>query len=354
MDDDRRQGPVAAAGRPGGRAGAAGLREVRGREVEDAGAEGPEAAHGRRAQEAVQERVRPAQARRHAVPDPGRVGPAGGREARHQGEAGRAPEGARGPEEAGLPERQAVPAVPEDLGHDRGRRALPREAQRAPAAADAEGHPGRHEGLRRGHLRVLRQEQEALRPAGAPRPARRAHQDRGQGQPGEEGARLRRARSSRSSRSTRSTRPRSRRAACSRPCQRASRRRPSTPRSSTPRRVKIEGPVKTQFGWYVFEVEKVTEASQQTLDESKDTIKNLLRSQRQQKALDEFVKRFRERLQGRDELRGRLPRGGVQERSEGRVGHRPGVGRQSAAARPAAAARAADADAAPTPQDQQP
>jgi foldase protein PrsA len=57
---------------------------------------------------------------------------------------------------------------------------------------------------------------------------------------------------------------------------------------------KIEGPVKTQFGWYVFEVQKVTKASQQTLEESKDTIKNLLRSQRQQKALDGFVKQFRE------------------------------------------------------------
>jgi foldase protein PrsA len=57
---------------------------------------------------------------------------------------------------------------------------------------------------------------------------------------------------------------------------------------------KVEGPVKTQFGWYVFKVQKVTKASQQTLDESKDTIKNLLRSQRQQKALDAFVKTFRE------------------------------------------------------------
>jgi foldase protein PrsA len=57
---------------------------------------------------------------------------------------------------------------------------------------------------------------------------------------------------------------------------------------------KIQGPVETQFGWYVFKVEKITEASQQTLDESKDTIKNLLRSQRQQKALDEFVKEFRQ------------------------------------------------------------
>jgi foldase protein PrsA len=56
----------------------------------------------------------------------------------------------------------------------------------------------------------------------------------------------------------------------------------------------LEGPVKTQFGWYVFEVDKITPASQQSLEQSKDTIKNLLRSERQQKALDEFVKSFRE------------------------------------------------------------
>jgi foldase protein PrsA len=56
----------------------------------------------------------------------------------------------------------------------------------------------------------------------------------------------------------------------------------------------IEGPVKTQFGWYVFEVRKVTPASQQSLEESRETIKNLLRSQGQQKALDTFIKNFRE------------------------------------------------------------
>jgi foldase protein PrsA len=56
----------------------------------------------------------------------------------------------------------------------------------------------------------------------------------------------------------------------------------------------VEGPVKTQFGWEVFEVTKITEASQQTLDESKETIRNLLRSQGQQKALDQFIKDFRE------------------------------------------------------------
>jgi foldase protein PrsA len=56
----------------------------------------------------------------------------------------------------------------------------------------------------------------------------------------------------------------------------------------------LEGPVKTQFGWYVFEVDKVTPASEQSLEQSKDTIRNLLRSERQQKTLDEWIKDFRE------------------------------------------------------------
>jgi foldase protein PrsA len=60
------------------------------------------------------------------------------------------------------------------------------------------------------------------------------------------------------------------------------------------KRGRLEGPIKTQFGWYVFKVEKVTKASQQTLEQSEETIKNLLRSQRQQKALDAFIKSFRE------------------------------------------------------------
>jgi foldase protein PrsA len=56
-----------------------------------------------------------------------------------------------------------------------------------------------------------------------------------------------------------------------------------------------QGPVKTQFGWYVFEVSKITPASQQSLGQSQQTIKNLLRSQRQQKALDKWIKDFRQR-----------------------------------------------------------
>jgi foldase protein PrsA len=62
---------------------------------------------------------------------------------------------------------------------------------------------------------------------------------------------------------------------------------------------KLVGPVKTQFGWYVFEVEKITPASQQTFEESKETIRNLLRSQGQQKALDEWIKNFREEYKGK-------------------------------------------------------
>jgi foldase protein PrsA len=63
----------------------------------------------------------------------------------------------------------------------------------------------------------------------------------------------------------------------------------------------VEGPVKTQFGWYVFMVEKITPASQQSLEQSKDTIKNLLRSERQQKALDDFIKDFREQYKDETE-----------------------------------------------------
>jgi foldase protein PrsA len=61
------------------------------------------------------------------------------------------------------------------------------------------------------------------------------------------------------------------------------------------KRGQLQGPVKTQFGWYVFEVTNVKPASQQTLQQSEDTIKNLLRSQKQQKALDDWIKEFRER-----------------------------------------------------------
>jgi foldase protein PrsA len=63
----------------------------------------------------------------------------------------------------------------------------------------------------------------------------------------------------------------------------------------TAKKGSLEGPVKTQFGFYVFQVTKVSKASQQSLDQSRETIKNLLKSQKQQKALDTFIKDFRKR-----------------------------------------------------------
>jgi len=65
----------------------------------------------------------------------------------------------------------------------------------------------------------------------------------------------------------------------------------------------LEGPVKTQFGYYVFKVQKITPASQQSLAQAKETIKQLLASQNQQKALDDFVKGFRKKWKGKTNCR---------------------------------------------------
>jgi foldase protein PrsA len=64
---------------------------------------------------------------------------------------------------------------------------------------------------------------------------------------------------------------------------------------------KLTGPIKTQYGYYVFTVTGVTEASQQTLAEAKETIKQTLVSQQQQKALDAFVKDFTKRWKEKTE-----------------------------------------------------
>jgi foldase protein PrsA len=58
---------------------------------------------------------------------------------------------------------------------------------------------------------------------------------------------------------------------------------------------KISGPIKTQFGYYVFEVTKITPGTQQTLAQSKASIKQLLVSQQQQTKLDAFVKQFQKK-----------------------------------------------------------
>jgi foldase protein PrsA len=65
----------------------------------------------------------------------------------------------------------------------------------------------------------------------------------------------------------------------------------------------LEGPVKTQFGFYVFEVQKITPASQQTLEQAKATIRGILASENQQKALDSFIKSFQKEWRKKTECR---------------------------------------------------
>jgi foldase protein PrsA len=65
----------------------------------------------------------------------------------------------------------------------------------------------------------------------------------------------------------------------------------------------IVGPVKTQFGYYVFEVEKIQKATQQSLEQAKETIRQTLQSQNQQKALDKFVSDFQKKWKERTECR---------------------------------------------------
>jgi foldase protein PrsA len=65
----------------------------------------------------------------------------------------------------------------------------------------------------------------------------------------------------------------------------------------------IEGPVKTQFGWYVFEVTDETPGSQQSLEDAKETIRGLLKSEREQKSLQDFIEDFREDFKGQTKCR---------------------------------------------------
>jgi foldase protein PrsA len=58
---------------------------------------------------------------------------------------------------------------------------------------------------------------------------------------------------------------------------------------------KLTGPVKTQFGYYVLEVAKITKAKQQSLAQSKASIQQILQSDGQRKALDTFGKDYRKR-----------------------------------------------------------
>jgi foldase protein PrsA len=65
----------------------------------------------------------------------------------------------------------------------------------------------------------------------------------------------------------------------------------------------LVGPIKTQFGFYVFQVTAITPASQQSLAQAKPTIKQLLAQQGQQTSLNNFVKKFQKKWKGQTNCR---------------------------------------------------
>ena len=56
---------------------------------------------------------------------------------------------------------------------------------------------------------------------------------------------------------------------------------------------KVAGPIKTDAGYYVFRVTKITKETKQSLEQSQQGIRQLLVSQKQQEELDQFSKTFR-------------------------------------------------------------
>jgi foldase protein PrsA len=66
---------------------------------------------------------------------------------------------------------------------------------------------------------------------------------------------------------------------------------------------KLTGPVRTPFGWYVFEVLKSKSGSAQTLEQAKPTIEQLLVAERRQKRLSDFTEGFRKKWRARTECR---------------------------------------------------
>jgi foldase protein PrsA len=65
----------------------------------------------------------------------------------------------------------------------------------------------------------------------------------------------------------------------------------------------LGGPVKTPFGYYVYEVLSATPGSQQSLSQVKSTIKQQLVATGEQSALSKFVKEFKKKWMGKTECR---------------------------------------------------
>ncbi len=65
----------------------------------------------------------------------------------------------------------------------------------------------------------------------------------------------------------------------------------------------LEGPIKTPFGYYIFEVQTITPGSQQSLKQAEPSIKQQLMATQQQQALSKFVKEFKKKWMSKTDCR---------------------------------------------------
>ena len=65
----------------------------------------------------------------------------------------------------------------------------------------------------------------------------------------------------------------------------------------------LTGPIKTPFGYYIFEVQGISPGSQQTLKQAEPSIKSQLTATQQQGALSKFVKEFKKKWTAKTECR---------------------------------------------------
>ncbi len=168
-------------------------------------------------------------------------------------------------QEAAVPQGSQIPEVPGEHGSDRLRSAAAGEAQHAHHQNPGKGHQGiQEERERSGGRQVLQRTQVPLRPA-RKRATCGSSSRRPKPRPSRPRKKSNRARASRASpRANRSTPPARAPAAKWRAWSRARSRRRSAKRCSRPRRECSSGPVKTPFGYYIYEVKAVHAPTQQS------------------------------------------------------------------------------------------
>jgi hypothetical protein len=65
----------------------------------------------------------------------------------------------------------------------------------------------------------------------------------------------------------------------------------------------LTGPFKTPYGYYVLELKSTTPGSHQSLAQSQASIKAQLTAQQEQKALGDFVKKFKNKWKAKSDCR---------------------------------------------------